>query len=277
MKSKLTFSVCMSVYRNDRAEFFRDALLSVIYQTVKPAEIVLVVDGPVPDGIERVISDTRKIWPLLNVIRLEKNHRLAFARQTGIDYAVSDVIALMDSDDISLPDRFEKQLPCFEEDDQLAVLGGQINEFTGEESNLTGCRTVALDDGEIKSVLKWRCPLNHMTVMIRKSALMKAGGYQDWFYNEDYYLWIRMAEAGCKFRNLPHVLVHVRVDDGVYRRRGGLRYFRSEAGIQRYMWRRGIIRFPRYAFNVAVRFVVQVVCPNRVRRFLFVNLFRERI
>ena len=111
--------------------------------------------------------------------------------------------------------------------------------------------------------------------MFRKAEVLAVGNYQDWHYNEDYYLWIRMAEAGCRFANLPDTLVNVRVGKDMYARRGGWTYFRSEAGLQRYMRQHKIISLPRFLFNVAVRFAVQVVMPNKVRGFVFQKLFRK--
>ena len=84
-----------------------------------------------------------------------------------------------------------------------------------------------------------------------------------------------MAEAGCRFANLPDVLVNVRVGRDMYARRGGWRYFKSEKGLQDYMYRRRLISLPRYLFNVSVRFVVQVALPDRVRGFVFRKLFRK--
>lgn len=111
--------------------------------------------------------------------------------------------------------------------------------------------------------------------MFRKSAVLKSGGYEDWHYNEDYFLWIRMLLTECKFANLPQVLVNVRVGKDMYARRGGWKYFKSEAGIQRYMFDKGLISFPRYGYNVLGRFVLQVVMPNSLRAFLFQKLFRK--
>lgn len=105
--------------------------------------------------------------------------------------------------------------------------------------------------------------------------MLNVGGYQEWYCNEDYYLWIRMAQAGCKFANLPDVLVKVRVGKEMYQRRGGWKYFRSEKGLQDYMRKHRMISLARYCYNVAGRFVIQVAMPNRLRGFIFQKLFRK--
>ena len=111
--------------------------------------------------------------------------------------------------------------------------------------------------------------------MFKKDQISSVGGYIDWFCNEDYYLWIRLAEKGCKFANLPDTLVNVRVGKEMYARRGGWKYFKSEKGLQDYMRKKKMIGKVQYLFNVAVRFGVQVVMPNSVRGFVFKTLFRK--
>lgn len=268
------FSVCMSVYYGDSAVFFKESIDSLLSQKRIPDEIVLVVDGPVGDEINSIVSDLEGN-ELFNVIRQEKNSGHAIARQTGLDAAKYEYIAIMDSDDIAVPDRFEKQMAYIDAHPEVDALGGQINEFIGEPENVVGTRIVPLEDSEIKSYLKSRCPMNLVTVMLKKEAVQKAGGYIDWYCEEDYYLWVRMVEQGMMFANLPDNLVNVRVGDEMYQRRGGMKYFKSEARLQRYMYKHGIISLPRYLYNVAGRFAVQVAMPNKVRGFVFQKLFRK--
>ncbi len=181
----------------------------------------------------------------------------------------SDLIAIMDSDDISCRNRFEKQIEAFVRNKQIDVVGGQITEFIGNPDNITGKRTVPENDREIKQYIKKRCPMNHMTVMFRKSAVEKAGGYLDWFCNEDYYLWIRMAINGAVFANVPDILVNVRVGNEMAARRGGWRYYKSEAKLQKYMLDHRLISIPRYLYNTAIRFGGEVIVPDKLRLKLF--------
>ena len=266
-----------SVYGGDNPEFFDAAVESVVRQSVPPAEIVLTVDGPIPQTIQAVIDKYRSILKEISfqVIYLERNMGHGQARRTSFDHCTHQLIALMDADDLSLPERFQKQLDCFAANPGLDIVGGTIQEFVDVPEQVAGRRVVPLTDGEIKDYMKRRCPMNQMTVMFRKAAVAQAGGYLDWYCDEDYYLWIRMALAGKKFANLPDVLVYVRVGREMYSRRGGWRYFRSEAKLQRLMLQKGIIGPGRYGLNVAQRLVLQVLMPNRLRGFLFRKLARE--
>ena len=267
---KRDFSVCMSVYKNDKPAEVAVALDSVINQSVRPAEIVLVVDGPIPDALNGVLNEfSDKYADLFNIIRLPENKGLGNALKLATEAAKNELIARMDSDDICMPGRFEKQLACFEQDSDLSIVGGTISEFIDTPENIVGYRICPLTNYEIKDYMKSRCGFNHMAVMFRKSEVLRAGNYQDWFWNEDYYLWIRMMLAGCEFANLPDVLVTVRVGKDMYARRGGWKYFKSEAKLQHYMWKNNVIGFLRFIYNVSIRFAVQVAMPNTLRGWVF--------
>ncbi len=271
---KQKFSVCMSVYKNDNSFDFADAIMSVYDQTCPPDEIILVIDGPVPQIMHDTINALKEKISILKVIPLEQNMG-AIARQTGLDAAKNDLCAIMDADDLSVPDRFEKQLKVFRKYPKLSVVGGLINEFIRTTDNIVGIRIVPEQDADIKNYLKSRCPMNLVTVMFKKSDVMKVGGYQDWYCEEDYYLWIRLTLGGFKFYNILENIVYVRVGEEMYQRRGGKKYFKSEARLQKYMYEHKLISLPRYAYNVILRWVVQVAMPNKVRGWVFRTFARK--
>lgn len=269
------FSVCMSVYWNDNADWLQTAIRSVFRQTVVPSEIILVVDGPVCSEIRHTIQILQSEIPILRIIPLEQNQGHAVARQTALSAARNELVAVMDADDISLPNRFELQLKAMAAHPEVSVVGGLIHEFVDKPNNVVGVRMVPEHDEEIKTYLKSRAPMNLVTVMLKKSDVMTVGGYLDWYCEEDYYLWIRLAMAGCRFYNIQENLVHVRVGKEMYRRRGGWRYFQSEAGIQHYMWKCGIVSLPRLCYNVLIRFIVQIILPSRWRSWIFQHFARK--
>lgn len=271
------FSVLICVYKNDNAEDVNLAFKSITdIQTLKPTEIVLVCDGPLPEDTDRVICDAQNSNPgLYKIIKLEKNQGLGNALRRGLEACTNEVVIRMDSDDVALSDRFEKQYHFMIKHPEVAVCGGQITEFVDDVNNVVGKRQVPCVNNEIYNYMKFRCGFNHMTVALRRSKVLEAGNYQPWFWNEDYYLWIRMMLIGCKFANLPDTLVHVRVGKDMYARRGGLKYFKSEAEIQSFMLKNHLISLPRYLFNVSARLAVQVLMPNWLRGLVFQKLFRK--
>ncbi len=186
-----------------------------------------------------------------------------------------EIIARMDSDDIAVEDRFEQQLSYMLSHPYVDCLGGDIEKFIGSIDNISGKRIVPITEQEIASYIKKRCPFNHMTVMYKKSAVQATGGYVDWFWNEDYYLWLRMYLKKCCFANTGTVLVNVRVGKEMYQRRGGKKYYESEKELQRYMLENDIIKYPTYLMNCAKRFIVQVLLPNRIRGWVFRKFARR--
>lgn len=276
IKTHTPFSVAISVYKSDDPKFFDRALFSITeMQTVKPDEIVLVVDGPVCEELNRVIEKYERLYSIFHIIRLEKNGGLGNALKIAVENSKYDLIARMDSDDVSLPTRFEQQLRYFEEHPEVDIVGGDITEFIGDESNIVGKRVVPKSNEEIQEYMRRRCAFNHVSVMYKRDAVQDAGGYQDWFCNEDYYLWIRMWLNHAVFANTGSILVNVRVGKEMYQRRGGWKYFKSEAKLQSFMLKKGVIRVPRYLVNVSERLILQVLVPNKVRGWVFRTFARQ--
>ena len=274
--SDIKFSVSMCVYGGDNTEWFKTAVESVLNQTVKASEIVLVVDGPVPQTLDEIICEYEKN-DVFNVIRFAENQGHGNARRAGLKAASNELVALMDADDICVPERFEKQLKIFGNDPDVDIVGGNISEFIGTPENIVAKREVPSSDMDIKEYMKKRCPMNQMTVMFKKSSVEKVGGYLDWYCDEDYYLWIRMAIANMTFANMADTLVYVRVGEQMYQRRGGRKYFKSEAKLQKYMREHGIIGFGTYTVNVTKRFIVQILLPNKIRGWVFKKFARKKV
>lgn len=273
------FSVAMSVYYNDKLEDLRVALDSILVrQTVKPAEVFLVVDGPIPEALDALVREYESAYPqVMTVHRLPENGGLGRALAFAVENCRYSLIARMDSDDISVRTRFEQQLRYFRANPEVDILGGDINEFVDTSTNLIGRRAVPRTDLSIKRNMKRRCAMNHVSVMFRREAVLQAGNYVDFFWNEDYYLWIRMMRRGCVFANTGTALVNVRVGREMYRRRGGKRYFESEKRLQKYMLNRRIITPWRYLINVAQRFVVQRMLSDGMRAWVFRTFARRRV
>lgn len=277
------FSVSMCVYGGDNPDHFDIALESVVNQTILPSEIVLVVDGPVPKQTNEIISKYKKVCYEKNirfcVYRFKHNKGHGIARRLSFEKCTNEYIALMDADDISVNNRFEMQLQFIRTHPDVSIVGGNITEFICQKnpkdiSQKAGCRIVPERDNEIKDYMKKRCPMNQMTVMFNRTAVKSVGGYKDWYCDEDYYLWIRLALAGFIFANIKEKLVDVRVGEEMYQRRGGLKYFKSEARLQKYMLHHDMIGIDRYLINVGERLILQVLMPNTIRGWIFKTLAR---
>lgn len=275
---QLKYSVLMSVYAKENPEYFRIAVESMVNQTVKPDEIVIVQDGPLPSELDEMLREFSEKYPdLITIVVSEENIGLGLALNLGLAQCRNELVARMDTDDISLPERCQKQLKVFSEYPNLSIVGSNIAEFIHDPENITTRRIVPEKHREIIEFLKHRCPMNHVAVMLKKTEVQESGGYQHLLYNEDYYLWVRMFLNGCKFSNISSDLVLVRIGNDMYQRRGGWKYFKSEAKLQKFMLEKKIISFPRFLINVGKRLIVQVLLPNTIRGWAFKRFAREKV
>lgn len=266
----------MSLYINEKPKYLDLAIKSMVEQTLKPDEIVIVKDGFITPELQKVLDKYKAEYPdLFNVIGYEKNRGLGEALKYGLEHCRNELVARMDTDDIAISERCKKQIDFLKLNPDISIVGGQIEEFIENIVNPVSKRKVPITDIELKKYIQKRCPFNHMTVMFRKLDILEVGNYQEWFWNEDYYLWIRLALANKKFANLPEVLVNVRVGMAMYQRRGGLKYFISEKDIQKLMLKNGMIGYGRYLINISERFVIQVLMPSWLRGRIIRMFARE--
>lgn len=261
------FTVLTSVYRGDDPDQFKRALTSITRdQELKPNQVVLVQDGPVPDALQDVIDAASEIAGMdLDIVRLPENEGLARALQAGLAVAKYDLIARADADDVSLPQRFATQIPLMAGRD---LVGAAIAEFEEDEAEWGMIRVLPKTHEDIAKTARFRDPFNHPTVVMRRSALDRAGGYQHLDRMEDYWLFARMIASGARTANVEEPLVAYRVGSGAYRRRGGLDLFGSELELQRNLRDIGFTTPTQYARNVVVRAGYRLI-PTPVRKALY--------
>lgn len=272
------FSVLMSIYKGEKVDNFVDAFESIINQTLKPSEIILVRDGQVYEELQNKIDEYLKSYgEIITYIPLEENKGLGNALNIGVSVAKNDLIARMDTDDIAILNRFEMQYDFMKNNEDIDIVGTHINEFIEDKSEVLCQRKVPLDHQEICKVLKSINPFNHMTVMFRKKAVLKAGNYLDLHYLEDYYLWCRMYLSGAKFANIDDVSVNARVGGDMVRRRGGYKYFCSYKKLKKFMLKNKMISLGNYLFILFYRFNIQVLCPNKLRGYIIRKFARKKV
>lgn len=261
------FAVLMSVWAGDRPEYLRDAFRSVVdEQTVKPDQVVLVQDGPVPDELAAVIADLVASPSVpVTFVALETNQGLGPALNAGLAECVHDVVARMDADDVSVPTRFAEQLELIAHAD---LIGAGLYEFTGTTDNVVGIRVPPIGTDAIAEYARLHDPFNHPTIMYRRHAVQSAGGYQDLSLMEDYALFARMIASGARVGNIDRPLVYYRVGEEAFKRRGGRALLRSELALQRQFLADGFVTRGQYLRNVAVRGAYRLV-PWWVRRGLY--------
>jgi glycosyltransferase involved in cell wall biosynthesis len=249
----MNFSVLISVYDKENPDYLKAALESIWNnQTLRPSEIVLVKDGTLTPELDEVIAQFNLIVPL-NICTLDHNVGLGLALAKGLSCCSFEMVARMDSDDISCPDRFEKQISLMTKYPELDIAGTNIAEFHNQIDKVCSHRRLPTQFSEIKSFAKKRNPLNHMTVLFKKSAVIGAGNYQPFFGYEDYYLWIRMLLNGSVIGNIPEDLVLARVGNNMFERRHGLRFFRQELRLQKELMQMNFLSQWEYVRNIFFR------------------------
>ena len=272
----LRFSLLVSIYYKEKSYFLEKALDSILNQTVKPDEVVLVKDGILTKELEEIISVEKDKFNKNNIdfvcVQLEKNMGLGIALQKGLEKCKYDYVARMDADDIATYTRFEYQLKYMNEHKDISVLGGYIDEFT-VEGKVIRTKTMPLTYKDLYKYGKYRNPLNHMTVLFRKKDVMEVGGYKPLKGLEDYYLWCRMLVKGYKIANIDQVLVYARLGD-FENRRGGFEYFKTYIKFR--------ILLKKIKYTNTIEFIVATVLtalitllPNNLRGRLY-KVLRKR-
>ena len=226
----MLFSVLLSLYHRENLEYLNECLNSIwTEQTVKPEQIVLVLDGPIGEALSKVVDEWEtKLGKAFTKVVLKKNVGLGKALNEGLKHCSNEWVFRMDTDDICRPDRFEKQIQFIQSNPNVVVVGGQILEFDQTPDDSAVIKTVPTAHEDIKKFAQKRCPFNHMTVAYKKSVITELGGYQHHLFMEDYNLWLRVIGAGYKVANLPDVILYARVGNGMHARRKGYEYIKSE-------------------------------------------------
>ena len=260
MNNSIKFSVLLSVYRREKPEFLEIALNSIENQILQANEIVLVKDGPLTTELDEVVDrHTKNTNMPYKIVSLQENLGLGPALNKGLEECSFGWIARMDTDDIALPDRFEKQMAYLATHISIDVLGGWICEFDEEPSMCTKERRVPNNNEDIVKFAKYRNPMNHMTVVFRKSAVDEAGGYATMNGFEDYYLWMRMLMKGKQFANIAEVLLKARTGKGMIHRRQGWKYAMDELALEKTARRIGFWTAFDLARNFFVRFLPRLL------------------
>lgn len=273
----MRYSVLMSVYKNDTPDFLKIALESVYEkQTRKPDEIVIVFDGELTPQLYDVLDRFRENKEnIVFYYPQEINQGLGQALRIGSEKCTGDYIFRIDSDDISVPERFKKQISYIESHPDIDVLGTDIAEFyVSPENEEMRKRICPQNHEDIVKMGRKRNPMNHVSVCIKKNALEKCGGYETLLLLEDYYLWLKMIAAGCKLANINEALVYVRVGNGFDSKRGSKLRITGWKELQKFMLNNGMINRKEAFFNM-IYIRGFVYCPTRLKRLVYSKLLRN--
>lgn len=214
------YSVLMSIYKDEDPYYFKESIQSMIDQTLKPDEIVIVKDGELTTELNKVIEFFEVKYPsLFTIVPLTKNVGLGLALNAGLKVCKNELVARMDTDDIAISDRCEIQVNEFRENEELCIIGSTISEFSDDPNEVISSRIVPTNHDDIVKFSRRRNPFNHPSVMYKKSAVLNNGGYNDYRRNQDLDLFVRMLHNGCKAKNIQKPLLLFRANEDNLQRR----------------------------------------------------------
>lgn len=270
----MPFSVLMSLYAKERPKFLHEAFESVFNQTLRADEVVLVLDGPITDDLQSVVTDFARRYNEMKVVPLPSNHGLGNALNIGLKHCSHELVARMDTDDICVPDRFEKQVRYMEMHPDIAVLSSAIAEFTDDWHKPVRVKRMPLTHDELYEMAKFRNPMNHMAVMMRRDEILRIGSYRHVPYIEDYELWVRALINGLKISNFNEVLVYARIGNGMEKRRGSKKYIKSWHILNSEMLNNNMINIAIYLRNMLL-IMGFVFTPTFIRKLLYKYILRK--
>lgn len=180
----------------------------------------------------------------------------------------------MDSDDIAKPERFAKQFQYLKQHPETALLGTWITEFSKDENKPDTLTELPCTHKEILKYAKKRNPFRHMTMVLKKEAVIKAGNYRDFLWFEDYDMWVRMLQKGYIAANIPEYLVNVRADEEMFARRGGWQYLKQDYRFQKFLLKTGFITSAEFLMNIVIRTIVRLM-PDAVRSWIYKKFLRK--
>lgn len=270
----MKLSVLMSVYCEESPVFLRQCLDSLAAQTLPADEVVIVEDGPLGEELEAVIADYRTGLRIVSLC-LPANVGLGEALCAGLNVCQGEYVARMDADDICIPERFQLQLAFLEQNPRVDVASGTWAEFDRDWSKLHSLRILPATGRELLRYAKLRNPINHVTVIFRKAAVLAAGGYQSFPGFEDYHLWARMLVLGYRLCNMDVILVFVRVGNGMQGRRGGYTYFKRDIAFQMFLYKIGLLGVSECIRNILLRAPIRLA-PILLRSLCYRLFLRKR-
>lgn len=269
------YSVLMSLYIKEKPVYLKQSLESMLNQTVLPDEIVIVKDGPITTELEEVLKEYKHKFPdLFNIVESEKNIGLGMALNLGLENCKNELVARMDTDDISLPERCERQLQAFKDDNDLVIVGTTVDEFYDNPKEIISSRVVPTTHKEIYRFAKRRSPFNHPTVMYKKSKVLASGGYSDLRRNQDVDLFGRMLFAGAKAKNIGESLLLFRSNIDLSKRRSSWENTKSYISTIYKFWRIGYSSFLDIVI-VGIGQTVMFLCPVKIQQWLYTKFLRN--
>lgn len=265
----------MSLYKKDNPEWLKVSIDSMLAQTKKAHEFVIIKDGPLTEQLNELLQEYQKLYPgLFKIHSFETNQGLGRALAYGVTLCESNLIARMDADDYSIPTRCEQQINKFNDDPSLDVIGSNVKEFINSMDNVVSYVNLPELNNNIVKFAKRRCPVRHPSLMYKKDKVLLSGNYRDFRHAQDYNLIVHMILKGCKFYNFQDYFVYMRVNEDFYKRRGGLKQFNIVLKLKREFLKLGFYSYTDFLVS-GVGNALICLMPNNIRGLIYKKILRR--
>lgn len=271
MLDAVTIAALITAYHGTDPAELKRALASIAGQTRPADDIVIVLDGPVVEGVEAGVREFVDKQKNARFLRLAENCGSGPASQAGLETIKADFVARLDADDVAKSERFEKQAIFLQAHPEVAAVGTAVEEFEREPGDSGKIRSLPEDP---RKYAKWNSPLNNPSVMVRTAAVKGVGGYRDVHHMEDYDLFARLLGKGWELRNMQEPLTYFKVDQAQFARRTR-NMFAAERQMQRNLVEYGLISKPRSYVNLALRSAYRALPAGLLARVYSVLFHRE--
>lgn len=270
------YSVLTTIYAKENPDYLKQSIDSMLAQTIPPNQYVLVEDGPLTPELEAVINQYSTKYSIFKIIKLAVNSGCGPASIAGMKACTNDLIARIDSDDISLPNRCELELAMFEKEPDLVVVGSDMYEFEEDPNHITAIKKMPTTPDKIYQFGKRRNPFNHSTVMMRKSLVEKYGGYAPIRRALDLELFTKLLLNGCKCRNIAKPLVKFRAGHARMERRKNWSNLKCDLSVYKRNYEQKYMSLLDYGY-VVFRQIVLFIMPVRIANTIYNKLYRQPV
>lgn len=269
------YSILTTLYKNDKPEQLKESIESMLAQTVLTNDYVIVADGPLTKELDDVLASYEASYDFFHIVRLPENVGLGQALREGLTHCKNDLVARLDADDLSMPNRCELQLALFEKEDDLVIVGSDMYEFADDPNVIVDLKTMPSTPEQIYKYGKRRNSFNHSSVMYRKSIIEKHGSYSSMRRSQDLELFSKILHSGCKCRNISEPLIKFRCGDTRVQRKKKWSNVKSDLKIFNQNRKMGYAGPLDYAY-VLVTQIVFYLLPAKIAGFLYMKLFRKK-
>ncbi|EMX6282849.1 glycosyltransferase [Providencia rettgeri] len=272
---KNTICVVIPIYKGTEVSSFLASINSIINQSLPPDEIIVIYDGYIPSLLEGEVKSLSILYENITILKYLDNKGPGYARDFAIRNTCCTYIAIMDADDISLPERLSIQYNFMEDNENVSLCGGLIQEVD-DKNNPTSLRRVPLLYSDILKTVSIKSPVNNVTAFFKRVDYIESGGYPYIRSSEDYALWCRFLSKKKIIINLNSILVNVKFDREALTRRGGVKHFKNDLFTQNEMLNSKLISHKRYIINILKYFIFRCLLTNTIKHLVYKFFLRTK-